>query len=378
VTAVAERPRERLTVRDAGARGSNSLNFIRLVLASAVIVSHTAAIGGFHASMPPWIGWVAEWAVNGFFALSGFLIARSRMTTPFGPYIWNRALRIFPAYWCALLAVALVLAPLSTLITDERYSPTSAANYLLNNSMLLANQWGIEGTLQSVPLPGAWNGSLWTLFYEFWAYLLAGALLSFAWVRRRPAIWTAGALVVVLVVMVFAGDAVEAAAGQTWTKAISLASFFLAGMLMHFLGDRLPLSTWIAVGSLVVLLVMLELGYSNSLGQLPFAYILLWFAGRVPVRIGSRNDISYGVYVYAFPVQQMVAVAGGAVLGPWGFALVSLALTVPLAWVSWTVVERPAMRYRMSRRAATSPVPGSAVEEPVLAAAAPDVTTDRA
>lgn len=345
----AEHASRRYLVRDAGARGSNSLNFIRLVLASAVIVSHTAAITGLRADMPPWIGWVAEWAVNGFFALSGFLIARSRMVTPFGPYMWNRALRIFPGYWTAIVAVAVLFAPLSTLFTDETYVPRYAADYVLSNSMLLTNQWGIAGTLESVPLPGAWNGSLWTLFFEFWAYLLAGAFLSFGFVRRHPAWWTSGLLVLVLFAQAVALGPLDIT-GASWLSALRLAAFFLAGMLMAFVGDWLPLTVPLAVVSGGLLLGLLWSGLVNSFGQLPFAYLLLWVAARLKVQIGSRNDVSYGVYVYAFPVQQMLVLAGASVLGPWWFSALALACTLPLSWLSWRFVERPAMRYRMQSR----------------------------
>ncbi|MDM8084698.1 acyltransferase [Cellulomonas cellasea] len=335
------------TVADVGRPGSNALNFMRLVLAASVIVSHTAAIGGFQAEMPGWIGWVAEWAVNGFFVLSGFLIAGSRMRLPLGPFLWNRAVRIFPGYWMALIVVAIAVAPASALISGENYQLRSAMDYLLNNSMLLTNQWGIEGTLLTVPHPGAWNGSLWTLYYEFWAYLLAGVLLSGALIRRHAGWVSVGLLVIVTVSQVAALGAVDSM-GASWLSALRLGAFFLAGMVMHFFGHRARLSWLAAVGCLVVLVIMLEFGQVNVLGHLPFAYILLWLGGRLPTRIGSVNDLSYGTYVYAFPIQQLLALFGGVALGPYLFALVAFALTLPLAWASWRFIESPAMRYRMS------------------------------
>lgn len=356
-------------VRDAGARGANSLTFLRLVLASAVILAHTAPLGGFGAAMPRWIGWVAEWAVNGFFVISGFLIAGSRMTTPFGPFMWNRALRIFPGYWTVQLAVAAIFAPVTSFFSGEHYGIRSAASYLLNNSMLLINQWGIDGTLAKVPFPGAWNGSLWTLFYEFWAYLGAGAILSLAVIRRRPGLWVSGMLLAILVIQAWAGH-VLGAADASWHSALRLAAFFLAGMVLYF-SPRLLLSTPIAILALVLEIGLLRTGLVNLFGQLPFAYLLLWFGARVPIRIGSTNDISYGVYVYAFPVQQSLALAGGAVLGAWWFASLSLVLTIPLAWLSWTLVERRAMRYRMrSGRAAAAPNRAAAVDNLDTASAA--------
>lgn len=360
------------TVADVGRPGHNALNFIRLVLASAVIVSHTASLGGFGGEMPHWIGWVAEWAVNGFFVLSGFLIAGSRMRLSLGPFLWNRAVRIFPAYWAALVVVALMVAPASTLISGEHYQLRSAMDYLLNNSMLLTNQWGISDTLLTVPHPGAWNGSLWTLYYEFWAYLLAGLLLSGALIRRHAGWVTAGLLIIVTISQIAAHGAADAI-GASWLSALRLGAFFLAGMVMHFIGRRVRLSWVAAVSSVVVLVVMTQIGYANAVGHLPFAYVLLWVGGRLPTRIGSVNDLSYGTYVYAFPMQQLLALAGGAALGPYVFALVSLAMTLPLAWASWRLIESPAMRYRMaSGRRPTPPSPDAGASDVSEANDVPD------
>lgn len=71
------------------------------------------------------------------------------------------------------------------------------------------------------------------------------------------------------------------------------------------------------------------------------------------VRIGSRNDVSYGLYIWAFPVQQLIIVAGFAWLGVWGTALLALLLTLHLAWASWRFVEKPAMK--LGRGALTRP-----------------------
>ena len=84
---------------------------------------------------------------------------------------------------------------------------------------------------------------------------------------------------------------------------------------------------------------------------IPFAYGLLWLGAVLPVRLGSVNDLSYGTYIYAFPVQQLLAVAGAhTVLGYWGFATVALLVTLVLAWLSWHLVEKPTLRLKSAVR----------------------------
>ncbi|WP_461048909.1 acyltransferase family protein [Terrabacter koreensis] len=95
--------------------------------------------------------------------------------------------------------------------------------------------------------------------------------------------------------------------------------------------------------------IALRLDDAWYLGLTPFplAFLLLWLGARVPVRLGARNDISYGVYLFAFPLQQLMAVAQvPRAVGSFWFAVLSIAVTIPVAWASWLLVEKPSMRLR--------------------------------
>jgi peptidoglycan/LPS O-acetylase OafA/YrhL len=96
----------------------------------------------------------------------------------------------------------------------------------------------------------------------------------------------------------------------------------------------------IAAGGLLCL--TFTLGVAEWLGQIPLAVTLLWLGARLPLRTGSRNDVSYGLYIYAFPVQQLLVVAGiTPIAGPELSAVLAAVLTLPFAWASWTLVEKP-------------------------------------
>ena len=133
----------------------NALNFVRLCLASAVIVSHTIPLGGYD---PGWYsrleGW-GGWAVNGFFVISGYLIAGSRMRVGILPYLWRRALRILPAFWVNLVLIAFLFAPLSTLLTGQPYTLVDGWHFIAANWTLQINQWSVGATLATVPYPDA-------------------------------------------------------------------------------------------------------------------------------------------------------------------------------------------------------------------------------
>lgn len=330
------------TLREALSTRDNSLNFLRLCLAAAVILGHSWTIGGFEDSPFPELG---TWAVNGFFAISGYLIAGSRMRTALPGFLWRRALRILPAFWACLIVTAFLVAPLAAAATGERYQLGSAFGYVVSNFALSIQQTGIEATLQNVPLADIWNGSLWTLVYEFAAYVFAALALTIPWVRRHGA-WIFAVLLVLVMVLQPVALGPLAVTQLVVVNVLRLGVFFVAGMLLSFLSDRIRLTWWALAAAVVLLAVLSGLGLAEHYGQLPYAFVLLWVGAKARIPIGRDNDVSYGLYIWAWPVQQLLVLGGAQSLGPWWGAVLALACTLPLAWLSWKLVEEPAMRMR--------------------------------
>ncbi|MCL9664415.1 acyltransferase [Curtobacterium albidum] len=339
----------------------NALNAIRLALALVVVVSHTWPIGGY--GREPHIGdqTLGNWAVAGFFAISGYLITGSRLhSRGFVDYIWRRVLRIYPAFLVVLLVVAFGFAPAVAAATgDGPWTLTSALLYVLKNLALDIRQYGILDTLNSVPFPRTWNGSLWTLFYEFLCYLAVGVSASV--LPRKALSWCAAVALLAGGIFTFAITSNILTAPSNLELFVRLLAFFAGGMLLYLLADRTPLNVWFALGAFLVLTVASMLGVSRPVAGLPVAYLMLYLGCKLPLhRIGSRNDISYGVYIYAFPVQQVLAyVFVDRVIGPLSFALLSAVATIPFAWASWLLVEKPAMslKHLTARRVPRSTEP---------------------
>jgi peptidoglycan/LPS O-acetylase OafA/YrhL len=135
--------------------------------------------------------------------------------------------------------------------------------------------------------------------------------------------------------------------------------------------DRLPFDgRWAAV-SLVVLILVGVAGQFVAVGALPLAYLLMWLAVRLPLHsFGRRFDISYGLYIYAFPVQQMLARADVQRAGVAVFVLASVVLAIPPAFLSWVLVERPAKDWSagwIRRRHAGLPLQSTAEAAPAAA-----------
>jgi peptidoglycan/LPS O-acetylase OafA/YrhL len=338
------------TVGEAFDPGRNSLNAIRLVLAAAVIVSHSWLVNGL--GLPPMLGGTDAGlvAVTRYPEMPKNPATASRLrSASLRRYLWHRFLRIYPAFLAALVLTAFVFAPLSTLI-DGRSTIDwgSAGGYVLNNAGLFVRQLGIEQTLSNNAYPFVWNLPLWTLFYEAICYLLIGLLVSVVADRLRGpivcvllALTTSISLVFVLAPGLLASPVLESAA--------SLVSFFLAGSVIYLYRDSTPSMAALAVAAALLAVLFAVLGVFSPLAALPVAYLLLYLSGvMTPLNaVGRRHDISYGMYIYGFPVQQgLVLLLGGSALPIWLFAALAIAATVPFAWASRLAVESPALRLR--------------------------------
>ncbi|MDQ2758041.1 MAG: acyltransferase [Actinomycetota bacterium] len=331
---------------------ANGLNALRLVLASSVLLWHSYPLTGRHFRAGPVTDQLAhllaDGPVDGFFALSGFLIAGSWVRRPeLAAFVRSRVLRILPAYLVCLTVTAAAVAPLGLLLAGQRVAPLtylrSAVTYVLSNAGLALFQVDIAGTPSAVPYPGAWNGSIWTLQWEVGCYL-GVLLLGVLGLLRRP-------LTSVVVFVVATGLSVIVALGVlpgvAPTELARLTTMFTAGMLLFALRDRIPVSPLLVGVAAMAFLACLWLPSYRVPGALLLAYAILGLGAclRAP-RWHLHDDISYGVYIYAFPVQQLLALTA-LVRAPLPiFVLVVATVTFPLAVASWFLVEKPLLRRR--------------------------------
>ena len=342
----------------------NSFGLLRLVLASAVIFSHAFYIGGW--GHDPFLDvfrgqeTIGGVAVLGFFAISGYLIAKSAMTNDPAQFIWRRALRIFPAFWVVLILTALLVGPvfwvlegnaLSTYFTVGQGGPFW---YIIGNADLTIRQYGIHDIFAATTPYGltagpVFNGSLWTLSYEWACYLMLWAFILFGVMSRARILITV--LAAFLLIVRIAGEVVPGAGAEILpflgdNIRVSLTLMFLWGSTFAIWSRRIPLDWRLAVLSVAVVVVTLRYGGFSVLGYPSFAYLLLWLAATLPRQVqwvGAKNDYSYGIYVYGFLIQQITAYFGWYTWGYWPWSLVCLAIAAGCAWLSWHLVEKRAM-----------------------------------
>ncbi|MDO8383190.1 MAG: acyltransferase [Microbacterium sp.] len=329
----------------------NSLNLIRLVLAAAVIVWHSYAVLGLPKPETGVRELIGALPVNGFFAISGFLIFQSWVRRPsIRDFLVARIVRIYPAFWVCLIATAAFFAPLATLVQGEnalaQLFSSDALSYVLKNSSLAMLQWRIGDSPSGIPFIDSWNASLWTLAWEFLCYLALLGLGLLGMARRKWILPTAFAISVLLNVLV----ALPTDLPEFVERAGRFSIFFFAGALVAQYSHAIMASWTLVLISLVTMIASAWIPVGHLILQAPATAIGLITLGGLfnPRWAELKNDISYGIYIYAFPVQQTLVVLGVMTLDVFSFSLVALLVTVPFAAASWFLVEKPALRLRKS------------------------------
>jgi peptidoglycan/LPS O-acetylase OafA/YrhL len=133
------------------------------------------------------------------------------------------------------------------------------------------------------------------------------------------------------------------------TFTIQLTTVFLVGAVLAVYADRIPMDDRLGVAAGVVVVLTLRNGGFLEIGAPVGAYFVLWLAARTPARlrwVGQRTDISYGVYIYGFLVEQVLAFAHADRAGYWPFLLLSIVVSYAIGWVSWHAIEGPAMKLK--------------------------------
>jgi peptidoglycan/LPS O-acetylase OafA/YrhL len=327
----------------------NSFGFFRLLFAASVIVQHTYVLGRFGpdplSSLTAGQLSTGSIAVHGFFIISGFLVARSYLTaSSVYRYLWHRILRIFPGFLACLLLTAVFFAPVLYLTQHGTLSgylsaTDSPATYLTKNFFLTIHQPDIANVTAD-RAERSLNGSLWTLELEFQLYLGVAALGVLTLLNRRP-------IVLALFTAWLIAYAIDGCHCRIlllyWTasRVVPLPLLFLSGTLFWLYRDRIILDARLFWLALFATAAAVHVNVYYWLEPIVFPYIVLWACVRTELAAVNRNaDYSYGVYIYSFPIQQMIAPLG---LGTTTYLLSSALLAVPFAMVSWHVVEKPCL-----------------------------------
>lgn len=348
----------------------NNFDVLRLFWAVLVLFSHCFALpqgGNDHEPLAVLThGQITfgSLAVDAFFVISGFLIAQSWLRSKGqGDFLRKRVLRIYPGFLVAALFCALIVGPLGSASVAQylhEFQPKTVLRFLW--SALTLSQLQLPSVFVHLPSPGEINGSLWTIRYEFWCYLLIAALGGLSLLKRRGAVlglWIAVLLLHIAQEFFFPGigqgndqikigllHGIELPLLGNLDRWPRLLAFFLAGTVCFLYREQIPRSPKLAFVSLVLLALCIPWGI-NALLPLCGTYLLLYAAGS-PHHMGKaltqRADLSYGIYLYAYPLQQLLIQLLGKQINPFALFVIATPTVAVFALASWILVEQPALR----------------------------------
>jgi len=342
-------------VLEAPAHPVNNFDLLRLFAALLVFWFHALVFTGRPA--PLLFSWVTPGSLGVyiFFLISGYLVSKSWDSDPHpGRFLARRSLRIFPALVVLIMLTTLILGPALTTLPLAEYLHGSSFHRYFSNIVLLP-RYALPGVFEHQAVPNAVNGSLWSLPVEFTLYLV----LLLLGMTRTPR-WAVAGLAIIgfwatLRWSVERGDAIVIY-GMVAQDIVLFGVYFLLGVCV----SRFRLERWLTITSLSVSVVAMIAAepwpmVSRMISWLAFPCIFLTFglSTSIAARLLSRlGDYSYGVYIYAFPVQQSIIYLWPSI--PMSvYVLSTLALTFALAAMSWHVVERRALRWKPRKRVAS-------------------------
>ena len=332
-------------------RHHNHFDFLRIVAAYMVLCSHQFPLTGRIEWVIPQYQSLGGIGLLIFFSISGFLVAESWQRDPHViRFALRRMLRVWPGLAVAVALAACVLGPLMTTLPLGQYFANP----------ITAHYFGILKFIDAEYLPGVFdsnsnhavNGSLWTLPVEVRWYVIL-AILGLLQVLRWRVVLLLGTLVMAVHYFgIFDVQRVIAEGGKRgWKEELGI--FFLAGACLHYFRaewERNRFVVAIVITAIAVLLFSIGQKHAAFWLIIPFVTLNFGLASWPGIRRTARfGDFSYGVYIYAFPVQQTIIALTSNTL-PFALGLAASALTTfAFAFLSWHCVEKQALKLKPSR-----------------------------
>ena len=289
---------------------------------------------------------IGLYGVFTFFIISGFLLTSSLASgTGIVQFAFHRFLRIVPGFLFCIVATSLLIGVLlSPLAVRAYYTQPEIYAYVWSSLACLCD--GSQAPLQFVAnlnLFNVKNGSLWSLSYEVLSYLL----LLWLWILLRRPLLVAGVAGIAGLATIISPLAHDMMPGIAYTL-----PYFSGGVVMYVVYQRFSTTGRLTLLSLALICASALFGFQHYAFAFLGAYIVVFLAERP--NIGSRfalrwGDLSYGIYLFGWPIEQLVQQLTGLQSG-WQLFVCSLPVAFACAAVSWWMMERPCLKLKKISR----------------------------
>lgn len=341
------------------ARKKDNFLLLRIIAACMVIYGHsfalTKGVGLTDIFLKyDWGRYSGDLAVSMFFVISGFMVSGSFLgRRNLFEYAKARLLRILPAFIVLLLVSAFLIGPLVTHLNISNYfSNVDTYKYIVKNLSFSSNMsWVLPGVFESHKM-AAMNGSLWTLPAEMRMYVFVSLLGVLGLLSNR----TMGTVVLFAL---FLAAILNPQLLPLHTGWVQVSGFFCLGILAQLYKEKIEVKH-------EILIMLIFLTYISRLTESYFfllaiatAYFCFWFAYKTKhVALEKYGDPSYGIYLWGWPIQQLT-IAIWPEITPWKNCIISLFFAIAMGYLSWHLVERPALSLKNKikfRKSGANPV----------------------
>ena len=328
----------------------NNLNLIRLMASVAVTLSHSYILTKNLAKEPLFLltgtqtfGYLAVFV---FFVVSGFLISRSfDKNTNISHYLLSRVLRIYPALLAALVFCAIPIGLAFSSLSSSEYIKNPQVWHYITDNLLFRPSFQLPGVFSTNPESESVNGSLWSLRYEVYSYIL---VVLFGWIGLLNHRTTFNAVALLMICLYTKAPTGFLLIPGHWDAPFFMPILgFLFGMFTYVNRVWIPCKISYIVAFSIIYLFYKNSEWTFAIYTVTIGYLTLALSFHPKLQLGlvKKNDYSYGIYVYSFPIQQaLLSIA--PTIEPLPHFFISLLIAVPLSMLSWNLLEQPSLRLK--------------------------------
>ncbi len=334
---------------------NNAYDLLRLILALFVLFTHAYFLN--NTGMDPLSVFskgqidFAFIGVLGFFSLSGYLITNSIDRNPdILRFLYKRFLRLFPGYWMCLIITGFLIAPLMYYLNHHSIEGfpftgnNSSLSYFFNDYLLGIRQWSVGNVLDHSLYKGSLNGSLWTLYSEASCYVMTVVISFFGLINKNKIVFVLLFLLVYAVYVVNLYNIPQF--GPTFLTLNIARQFYIAylcGMGLYIFRKEITIDEKGLIFILLLSITLLKFG--GFLLIAPILIAIMCVLGFATFKVSLKYDLSYGIYIYAFPIQQLTFTFSKNI-GFIGDVIICMIITCALAFLSYVLVERPCLKLK--------------------------------
>lgn len=347
-----------MLLQDLLKKDNNNIDIFRVIAATLVIYGHSYALlpnVEYNDIIQKFLlfDYSGSIAVKIFFFLSGLVVTNSLLAKKDAiDFIIARFFRIFPALLVVLILMAFIIGPILSTLSASDYFSYTMPFYYVSYGFIMDIQYHLPGVFNENRIHVI-NGSLWTIPFEVFCYLFLFSLFLIGVMKNR-----------LLMTLFFTLIIVDQLSGSsilfTWIPqkpdVTLLAPCFAFGAILAAWKDKVKIDLKLTLGLILISILMFQSTYNYYYFYIAVFISTLYISGnKLVLKLKPRFDISYGIYLWGWPVQQIIISLYPEQSAEFN-QITSIAICFVISYASWKLVERPSINFGRKLIDVLSPV----------------------